>query len=38
MLSRRQLLRAAVAAPFGAWMTRYKAMAAPYEGEVRSPP
>ena len=35
MLSRRRLLRAAVAAPFGAWMTRYKAMAAPYEGEVK---
>ena len=35
MLSRRRLLCAAVAAPFGAWMTRYKAMAAPYEGEVK---
>ena len=35
MLSRRQLLRAAVALPFGAWMTRYKAIAAPYEGEVK---
>ena len=35
MLSRRQLLRAALAAPFGAWMTRYKAIAAPYEGEVK---
>jgi galactonate dehydratase len=35
MLSRRELLRAAAALPFGAWMTRYKALAAPYEGEVR---
>jgi L-alanine-DL-glutamate epimerase-like enolase superfamily enzyme len=35
MLSRRELLRAAVALPFGAWMARYQAIAAPYEGEVR---
>src|SRR4028118_1075007 len=35
MLSRRQLLRTAISAPFGAWLTRYKAIAAPYEGEVK---
>ena len=28
-------MRIALAVPFGAWMTRYKAIAAPYEGEVK---
>ena len=35
MMSRRALLRAAVGFPFGAWMSRYQAIAAPYEGEVK---
>jgi L-alanine-DL-glutamate epimerase-like enolase superfamily enzyme len=35
MLSRRQLLWAAMALPFGAWMSRYKLLAAPYQGEVK---
>ena len=33
--SRRDFLRAAVALPFGASMLNYRAMAAPYEGEVK---
>ena len=35
MLTRRRLLRTAMALPFGGWMSRYKAIAAPYEGEVK---
>jgi galactonate dehydratase len=35
MLSRRELLRAFAALPMTAWMSRYKAIAAPHEGEVK---
>ncbi len=34
-MTRRQLLKAAVALPAGAWMANYKAMAAPFEGQVK---
>jgi hypothetical protein len=33
--SRRALLRLALGLPAGAWMARYKALAAPYEGQVK---
>ena len=35
MITRRALLRAALAAPAGAWMANYRALAAPFEGQVR---
>ncbi|MFN3326776.1 MAG: mandelate racemase/muconate lactonizing enzyme family protein [Bryobacteraceae bacterium] len=35
MWTRRQLLRTVLALPFAPWMARYKAIAAPYEGEVK---
>jgi galactonate dehydratase len=35
MVSRRELMRAALALPFGGWMRRYKALAAPYQREVK---
>ena len=33
--SRRQFLRTALAAPVGAWMANYQAIAAPFEGELK---
>ena len=34
-MTRRQLLRLAVAAPAGAFLGRYAALAAPYQGKVK---
>jgi len=34
-LDRRRFLQSVAALPFGAWMSRYKAIAAPYEGDVK---
>ena len=35
MITRRDFLRVALAAPAGAWMANYRALAAPFEGQVR---
>ncbi|HYO83651.1 MAG TPA: mandelate racemase/muconate lactonizing enzyme family protein [Bryobacteraceae bacterium] len=35
MISRRQMLKAALAVPVGAWMNGFRAFAAPYAGEVK---